>query len=114
MTIMNSETTRLPSCRRRVIQKTSVHIETFCPTHRQLAVQHRHASVSLFAHCTYTWRADYNTNRPHSRLGWMSPAIYAADRRSTALRSTDGFASRTAVITAQQGNADRQTPIATG
>ena len=24
--------------------------------------------------------------------------------------STDGFASRTAVITAQQGNADRQTP----
>ncbi len=21
------------------------------------------------------WRADYNTNRPHSRLGWMSPAI---------------------------------------
>ena len=28
------------------------------------------------------WRADYNTNRPHSRLGWMSPAIYAADRRS--------------------------------
>ena len=27
------------------------------------------------------WRADYNTNRPHSRLGWMSPAIYAADRR---------------------------------
>src|ERR1700756_5579542 len=21
------------------------------------------------------WRADYNTSRPHSRLGWMSPAI---------------------------------------
>jgi putative transposase len=58
------------------------------------------------------WRADYNTNRPHSRLGWMSPAIYAADRRSAALRSTDGFASLTA--TAQQGNADRQTPIANG
>ena len=60
------------------------------------------------------WRADYNTNRPHSRLGWMSPATYAADRRSAALRSTDGSAARTAVITAQQGNADRQTPIATG
>ena len=44
----------------------------------------------------------------------MSPAIYAADRRSAALRSTDGSAPRTAVITAQQGNADRQTPIATG
>ena len=60
------------------------------------------------------WRADYNTNRPHSRLGWMSPAIYAADRRSAALRSTDGSAPRTAVITAQQGNADRQTPIVSG
>ena len=21
------------------------------------------------------WRADYNTSRPHSRLGWMSPAM---------------------------------------
>ena len=60
------------------------------------------------------WRADYNTNRPHSRLGWMSPAVYAADRRSAVLRSTDGSAPRTAVITAQQGNADRQIPIATG
>jgi putative transposase len=37
------------------------------------------------------WRADYNTNRPHSRLGWMSPAPTPR--------------------TAQQGNADRQTPM---
>src|SRR5262249_2427293 len=41
------------------------------------------------------WRADYNTDRPHSRLGWMSPAGYAAARRSAALRSTDGSASQT-------------------
>ena len=60
------------------------------------------------------WRADYNTNRPHSRLGWMSPASYAADRQSAALRSTDGSAPRTAVVTAQEGNAERQTPIAAG
>jgi Integrase core domain len=33
------------------------------------------------------WRADYNTDRPHSRLGWMSPAGYAAAQRSAALRS---------------------------
>jgi putative transposase len=60
------------------------------------------------------WRADYNTNRPHSRLGWLSPAIYAADRRSAALRSLDGSATRTAATTAQQGITERRTPIAAG
>ena len=53
------------------------------------------------------WRADYNHDRPHSRLGWLSPAIYAAQRRSAALRSTDGSAPRTAAITAQEGNVER-------
>ncbi len=24
------------------------------------------------------WRSDYNTERPHSRLGWLTPAAYAA------------------------------------
>jgi putative transposase len=24
------------------------------------------------------WRRDYNTDRPHSRLGWLTPAVYAA------------------------------------
>jgi putative transposase len=60
------------------------------------------------------WRADYNTKRPHSRLGWMSPATYAAARRSAALRSADGSAPRTATTTAQQGVTNRQTPIRTG
>ena len=60
------------------------------------------------------WRADYNTDRPHSRLGWMRPAGYAAARQSAALRSTDGSASQTAAITAQEGITDRQTSIAAG
>jgi putative transposase len=32
-----------------------------------------HARVALEA-----WRNDYNTDRPHSRLGWLTPARYAA------------------------------------
>lgn len=37
-----------------------------------------------------SWRADYNLNRPHSRLGWMTPAEYADTfnpRRDLPLRS---------------------------
>src|SRR5262245_55186545 len=60
------------------------------------------------------WRTDYNTSRPHSRLGWLSPASYAAERRSATLRPTDGSAPRTAAITAQQGNINPQTPIPIG
>jgi len=44
----------------------------------------------------------------------MSPAIYAAARRSAALRSIDGSAQRTADITARPGISDGQTPIAAG
>jgi putative transposase len=60
------------------------------------------------------WRADCNADRPHSPLGWMSPAAYAVARRSAVLRSTDGSAPPTAGITAHQGTTDRQTPIAAG
>jgi putative transposase len=60
------------------------------------------------------WRMDYNDDRPHSRLGWMSPSIYAAARRSAALRYPDGSAQRTAAISAQPGITTRQTPIPIG
>ena len=60
------------------------------------------------------WRVDYNDDRPHSRLRWMSPSIYAAERRSAALRSTDGSAQRNAAITAQAGITTHQTPIPIG
>src|SRR5436305_10314365 len=34
------------------------------------------------------WRADYNTERPHSRLGWMTPASYAEARPTRASPTT--------------------------
>ena len=67
-----------------------------------------HTRVALEA-----WRADYNTMRPHSGLGWITPTTYAAARRSAALRSPDRSALRTAAITAQQGFT-RQTPVPAG
>ena len=60
------------------------------------------------------WRTDDNTNRPHSRLGWLTPQAYAATRRSAALRSTDGSAPQTVAITAQEGISNRPTPVAVG
>ena len=68
-----------------------------------------HARAALEA-----WRHDYNTARPHSRLGWMSPIIYAAARRSAALRSADGSAQRTAAITAQEGISNCPTLVPPG
>jgi putative transposase len=67
-----------------------------------------HARIVLDA-----WRTDYNTSRPHSRLGWMTPQAYAATRRSAALRS-DGSAPRTVAITAQEGISNHPTPVAAG
>lgn len=61
-----------------------------------------------------TWRADYNNDRPHSRLGWMTPAGYASTRRSATLHCTGCSAPRTAPITAQEGITERQAPIANG
>ena len=68
-----------------------------------------HARTELAA-----WRVDYNTTRPHSRLGWLTPQAYAATRRSAALRSIDGSAPRTVAITAQEDISNRPTPVATG
>jgi putative transposase len=48
---------------------------------------------SSIAHARVTlaeWRADYNPNRPHSRLGWMTPLAYPAllsRQRSEPLRT---------------------------
>ena len=55
-----------------------------------------HARTELAA-----WRTDYNTSRPHSRLGWLTPQAYAATRHSVA-------------ITTREGISNRPTPVAPG
>jgi len=57
------------------------------------------------------WRADYNLNRPHSRLGWLTPAEYADTfnpRRDLALRSMASSAPAPVAHPAQMGKANRQ------
>ena len=70
-----------------------------------------HARVALTA-----WRNDYNTVRPHSRLGNLPPAIYAQNsapgmQRDGALRSFGGSAPRPVAPPSPTGsNAERTLP----
>jgi len=57
------------------------------------------------------WRADYNLNRSHSRLGWLTPAEYADTfnpRRDLALRSMASSAPAPVAHPAQMGKTNRQ------
>jgi len=62
------------------------------------------------------WRADYNETRPHSRLGWQTPAEFARTfpRRETALRNPTSSAPSPAAHSAQQGNPNRRSELRTG
>ena len=57
---------------------------------------------SSIAHARVTlaeWRADYNPNRPHSRLGWMTPLAYPAPLvPATERAAAHGEASRLAPL----------------
>jgi putative transposase len=60
-----------------------------------------HARATLAA-----WRKDYNTERPHSRLGWQTPTEFAqtfAPQRGLTLRNLQGSAPAPVAQTAQMG-----------
>ena len=60
-----------------------------------------HARATLAA-----WRTDYNTERPHSRLGWQTPAAFAqtfALQRGLTLRNPQSSAPAPVAQTAQAG-----------
>ena len=64
------------------------------------------------------WRCDYNERRPHSSLGWLTPAAYAdtlssgAAGRGTALRQ--GSTPRPLAINDDNGSDHRQTLLPNG
>jgi putative transposase len=62
------------------------------------------------------WRRDYNTVRPHSRIGWLTPAEYAAQfspQRGQGAALVKGSAPRP-LATDQTEEINRQTLVATG
>lgn len=65
------------------------------------------------------WRRDYNTERPHSALGNLTPIAYAARNASVpqqaeALRSPEGFAPRPVATPDLIGPNDEQILLSTG
>jgi putative transposase len=62
------------------------------------------------------WRRDYNEVRPHSRIGWLAPAVHAAQFTATGRVAAllDGSAPRPVAPPVQMNGYDRQTPIAAG
>ena len=65
------------------------------------------------------WRTDYNTQRPHSRIGWLTPVEYARNfnprRRDPALRSSHSSAPVTDAPTSiQNGKTNRQSELNIG
>ena len=63
------------------------------------------------------WAHDYNTGRPHSSLGYATPAAFAADLKkqgAAALRIAGGYATQPLASDARVGNNDAEALIATG
>jgi putative transposase len=65
------------------------------------------------------WKDDYNTIRPHSALGNLSPALYAKNsapgmRRAGTLRYIDGSAPRPVAPPSQQGSNEARTLLIAG
>jgi putative transposase len=63
------------------------------------------------------WADDYNTGRPHSSLGYATPAAFAAELEkqwAASLRIADGYATQPIASPAHSRNNERPTLIATG
>ena len=64
------------------------------------------------------WKHDYNHNRPHSKLGWLTPSEYAqsaapAKAMATGAAILDVYAPMAIAPSAQQGNNEEQSLLTT-
>ena len=65
------------------------------------------------------WRRDYNAERPHSSLGWLTPLAFAAHwqvpsaQRARALSQSEGFAPWP-VASGAESTFNQQQPLAPG
>lgn len=63
------------------------------------------------------WRCDYNGQRPHSGLGWLTPTEFAQTinpRRDAMLRSRNGFATHHDAIAQNTATQNRWSELKTG
>lgn len=63
------------------------------------------------------WRSDYNDHRPHSGLGWLTPAEFAQSinpRRDAVLRSRNGFAPQPAATAPNTATQNRWSELKAG
>ena len=63
------------------------------------------------------WAHDYNTGRPHSSLGYATPAAFAADLKkqgAASLRIAGGYATQPLASPAHMGNNNAEALIKTG
>ena len=63
------------------------------------------------------WAHDYNTGRPHSSLGYATPAAFAADLKkqgAASLRIAGGYATQPLASPAHMGNKNAEALIKTG
>nr|WP_218132178.1 IS3 family transposase [Roseicitreum antarcticum] len=79
--------------------------------------EHMFFSLSHARAVIAAWRTDFNTARPHSSLGYMTPAAYAASLKPqspSALHSTMGSAPMAIAHTAQTRKSQPMIPVAGG